>query len=453
MNAPETRFALGQSLGLTAFVWGYPLVESLRTCRLQTSGEADTARPVAWRAAIDRLQHVTRVSTDADRDVVTPANDLLYTTGWINLANGPRLLHIPSATRHGGRYFVLALYDAWTNNFANPGLRTSAPDGEAVWLVGPDLPEAHTPNDGRRVLRSPTDLVWLIARVLAGPGDDVLAARALQADIRLEPPPGTDSGARPGAVDRWSGPPEDTMAAWLAKPEETEAFAPHFFNNLCRGLASQRPAQADSGMADWLGRNGLAASPDFDFAQLDARLQAGLVQGLRDGAALLLQGSRSRKARPWATNFGLGRYGTDYLARALTAYKGLGALAPEEAVYAMADFDAERQPFDGSRRYRLRFEPGELPPVDAFWSVTLYDADRFLYANPLGRHSIGDRTPGLAPDADGGLTLNISHQPPPQASNWLPAPAGNFYLVLRMYAPRPEVRTWPIPPVRQEAAQ
>lgn len=446
----DTRRALGQAIGLTAFVWGYPLVESLRTCRLQTlTGAGEHA---SWRADIDQLQHVRRVSTDADRDVVTPANDLLYTTGWINLANGPRLLHVPAAARHPGRYFVLALYDAWTNNFENPGLRNCAPEGEALWLVGPDHPAEALPADGRRVLRAPTDLVWLIARVLAGAGDDVIAAQALQAEIRLERPEGTDGGTHPGAVEHWSGPPEDTMAAWMARPGDIGTFGLHFFNNLCRGLASQKVPASDAGLAQWVASQGLIPNMAFDFHQLNDTLREGLLQGLSAGAALLLEGSRSRKARPWATHFGIGRYGCDYLVRALTAYKGLGALASDEAVYAMGDFDASHAPLHGRQRYRLRFEPGELPPVDAFWSVTLYDADRFLHPNVIGRHAIGDRTPDLAHDADGGLTLTVSHEPPADRRNWLPAPAGPFYLVLRMYLPRPEVRTWSIPPLQAESA-
>ena len=111
----------------------------------------------------------------------------------------------------------------------------------------------------------------------------------------------------------------------------------------------------------------------------------------------------------------------------------------------MGDFDKHKQALDGNTTYLMRFEPGDLPPVDAFWSITMYDADRFLYPNPWQRYSIGDRTPGLQPDPDGGLTLRLSHAVPPDTSNWLPAPAGSFYLILRMYCPRAEARTWRIP--------
>lgn len=442
----DPRFALGQSIGLAAFVWGYPLVEMARTCRLQTGD--DTSQAAAWRSGIDRIQHVLRAANADDRDVVTPANDLLYTTGWINLANGPRLLHVPSARAHDGRYFVLALYDAWTTNFDNPGLRTSPPAGETVCLVGPGTPPDFAPPVGTRVIRAPTNLVWMIARIVVGSGDDRLAAQALQADIRLELPSGTDSAAAPAAVRDWSGPAQDSVAALLERPLDAAGIAAAFFTNLCRCIADNPPPPADAGLADWFERGKLVPGSAFDWAWLDAPLREGLQRGLEDGAALLLSASRSHMARPWATSFALGRYGNNYLVRALTAYKGLGALDSVEAVYAMGDFDSEKQPLHGAKSYLMRFEPGELPPVDAFWSITLYDADRFLYANPAGRHSIGDRTPGLRQDPDGGLTLHIGHTPPADPSNWLPAPAGSFYLILRMYNPRAEVRSWRIPPLQ-----
>jgi hypothetical protein len=242
------------------------------------------------------------------------------------------------------------------------------------------------------------------------------------------------------------------MAALQARPAQAEAIADAFFANLCRCVAAYPPAPADAGMARWFARAGLVPGDAFELAALEPALRAGLVRGMTDAAAWMIGASRSRRARPWAAHFGIGRYGSEHLVRALTAYKGLGALVAEEAVYAMGDFDADGRSLDGRQRYLLRFEPGELPPVDAFWSVTLYDSDRFLYANGIGRHSIGDRTPGLRPDPDGGLSLRVGHTPPRDAANWLPAPEGPFYLILRMYLPRSEVRGWTIPPLQRLAA-
>ncbi len=446
----DPRFALGQSIGLTAFVWGYPLVETMRTCRLQTVPRSQGK--AAWAAQIDRIQHSRNPTVASDRDIVTPANDLLYTTGWINLACGPRSLQVPASRRHGGRYFVLALYDAWTNNFANPGLRTSDPDGESVLLLGPGATAPAPLPAGTRLIHCPSNLVWMIARVVVGGDDDKEQARALQSDIALACARGTDLGQLPTAVHDWQGEPVDTMAALAQNPADIDAIAGRFFHNLCQCLASAPPPAEDGGMLAWFARAKLVAGAHFDWNWLDAPLREGLCQGLQDGAALLIANSRSHVARPWATSFAMGSYGSNFLTRALVAYKGLGGLVSDEAVYAMGDFDADKHPLDGRNEYLLRFEPGDLPPVDAFWSVTLYDADRFLYDNPAARYAIGDRTAGLLHDPDGGLSLQIRHRPPADQSNWLPAPGGSFYLILRMYCPRPDARNWRIPPVRRRSS-
>src|SRR5260221_6572268 len=133
----------------------------------------------------------------------------------------------------------------------------------------------------------------------------------------------------------------------------------------------------------------------------------------------LFRSGRNRRPRPWTMTPSTGRYGSEYLGRARTAYLGLGALATSEAIYAAAHHDAGLQPLDGSQRYVLRFDAADMPPADAFWSVTLYDADRFLYGNEIGRHSIGDRTPGLLREADGSLQIDLGHARPAQgAANW-----------------------------------
>jgi hypothetical protein len=146
-----------------------------------------------------------------------------------------------------------------------------------------------------------------------------------------------------------------------------------------------------------------------------------------------------------------GRYGHEHLARAVVAHIGLGALHTSEALYAAGHVDAQGQPLDGRTGYRWRL-PGDQPvPADAFWSITLYDADRYLYPNPLRRHAIGDRSRHLQRDGDGGLTLHIAHHPPARTAdrgNWLPAPAGRFYVVLRLYHPSEGAAHWRIPALK-----
>ena len=145
------------------------------------------------------------------------------------------------------------------------------------------------------------------------------------------------------------------MAALAERPHEADAIAAAFFSNLCQCLASTTVPAADAGMAHWFTRGKLVPGKAFDWSWIDAPLRAGLVRGLQDGAALLESGSRSHLARPWAASYALGRYGSDYLTRALTAYKGLGGLASDEAVYAMGDFDSDKAKLDRHKRYLMRF--------------------------------------------------------------------------------------------------
>lgn len=441
----DPLFALARSIGLSAFVFGYPLIESLRTCVRQTVAPAMPPSP--GRAQVGDVVHGRHPATARDRTVVTPANDLLYSIAWFNLANGPCGLHVPSVREFGRRYFVLALYDAYTENFANLGPRNSDPDGEWVTLAGPGTSEDLLPA-GRRAVRSRTDLVWMIARVLVGPREDWPAAREVQRLIQTEPPTGASARRRPRGVDEWVGAVDDSIDRLLtANGEAPEPVVAAFFTNLCRGLADSPPGEADRGLVDWFDRAGLRPGFAFDWQALQAPVRAGLVAGAQDAARLIDRMARSRQHRPWTLSLRAGRYGTDYLMRAIVAYRGMGALAPDEALYGMGDYDASNQPLVGARGYRMRFEPGDDPPCDVFWSVTLYDEDRYLYANPLERHAIGDRTEGLKRDPDGGLTLILSHQPPSDTANWLPAPEGTFYVSLRMYHPREDVRSWRIPPL------
>lgn len=447
----DARRTQARAIGLTAFVYGYPLTETYRTCRKQTdprdAGAADVLNMDVRGMPCNTLHHGRRPSTDQDRDVVTPANDLLYTLSWIHLAAGPQLITVPSAAAHGQRYFVLALYDAYTENFANIGPRNSRPEGETVVLVGPDGSVPDTLKD-HRVVRCPTNLVWLVARIVVGDESDWPAARQLQSDITLSPALGTSASARPPAVEHWVGEPIDAMAAAFENHEPVAQVAPRFFANFCQALAEAPGRVEDHGLVAWLGQVGLRPQTRFDWEALDEPVRAGLIEGFAEGVNLVGAMGRNRRPRPWMMVPSTGRYGNEYLGRARTAYLGLGALATDEAVYASAHFDAQQEPLDGQRRYVLQFEAGDLPPVDAFWSVTLYDSDRFLYGNAIQRHAIGDRTPGLRFEADGSLQLELGHVQPADTRNWLPAPAGRFYLILRMYHPRDGFKSWAIPAVR-----
>ncbi len=310
MNAPDpqlavalARKALARCVGLAAFVYGYPLTETYRTCALQTAPRAERRAGASHgsdvRAPLNTLHHAPRPSTDEDRDVVTPANDLLYTIAWVHLAHGPMLLTVPASARHPGRYFVLPLYDAYTENFENLGPRNCNPEGETVVLVGPGgtVPEALA---GHRVVHCSTDLVWLIGRILVGDESDWPAARALQSEIRLAPAPGTTPQGRPAAIEYWAGPPVDAMAAAFENGEPPAQVAARFFTNMCHALAEAPGRVEDRALVAWFGQAGLRPDAAFSWESLDEPAREGLVEGFAEGVQLVGAAGRNRRPKPWS---------------------------------------------------------------------------------------------------------------------------------------------------------
>ena len=402
--------ALVAAAAVPLVLYGYPLIETLRTCRLQTSVDAPTCY---GRAPMNTLSASERPWTHEDRDIVTPANDLLYFCGWLNLADGPVTLRVP-ALPDADRYYVVELLDAHTNNFANLGPCNEPAAGADVRIVGPGQQA-----DGPHVVQAPTSLVWVLGRVLVTGAEDLPKAHAFEQGFEVVQHPGT---AQPASVARW----QDTGDAGV-----------DFFQNLFRAMRDFPPAPAEAGLFTLLRKVGLRLEDEVEIATLRPAIVNGLRSAYAQGMALIEAHTRSQGHKAWGYSLRLGTYGDDWMLRACTAMKGLGALRADEAVYAMADFDAGGERLHGRHRYVLRFPAGMLPPADAFWSVSLYGEDRYFTANAIGRYAIGDRTPGLRREPDGSLAIDIGHARPADDTNWLPAPDGVFYLILRLYHPTP----------------
>ena len=401
------------SMAIPLVIAGYPLVETLRTCQLQT---APTGAMRYGRAPIGCLSKSARQWTHEDRDIVTPANDLLYFSAWVNLKERPACLTVPAVA---GRYFVVELLDAYTENFHNLGARNVPPEGGKVCLTGPST--TATPDSGHMRVQCPTDLVWIVGRVLVSGTEDLEAAREILDGFRLE-----SSGALPGSVRFW---------------HETGDAALDFFANFLQGLDDfPVPGESRETMDFLLVALGLQKRQPEGLTSMNPRAQEGLRAAFANAMAIIEAHTVSQVSKSWGYTTRLGKWNGNLLLRATAAMKGLGALCAEETIYALSDFDEASEPLTGARRYTMQFPAGALPPADAFWSVTLYGEDRFLIDNPIARYSVGDRTEGLIFDSDGSLTIPIQHAPPPtHSSNWLPAPAGAFYLILRCYHPRDEL--------------
>ena len=433
------------ALALQAAVYAWPLVEMRRLRATTTPRRTDAEgpagdtpdSPLRW---VNALQHTRALLRAGQSRVVLPNNDTLYTNAWLDLADGPLALELPDM---GERYHVFGFLDAYTNPFAHVGTRTIGNGGGRVLITppgwsGPVPAEFAAPG---RHLRAPTRWLWLIARILVDGEADVPAVAALQARFRLL---ACDAQGRP--VER--PPARRWQPVGATRPP---ASAQAFLREANAMLAENPPPADEAALLDTLRAVGLALD-DAALAALFARpgIQAAWDGALAEAARLLDAGGlpaahTAQHAPP--DHWSLGSlvpgesFGHDWLARAVTARQAIGALCPAEAIYPRCFADADGHPLTGAHGYVLRFEPGRLPPVDAFWSITLYGAQDYHFVdNPIDRYAIGDRTPGLQPDADGGLTIHLRHEAPPDAAaraNWLPAPAGEFLLCLRAYLPTP----------------
>jgi hypothetical protein len=389
---------------------------------------------------VNQLYSQAAMSGPATRVVVAPNADTLYSIAWLDLRSGPVLLNHPEM---GERYFDFQLLEMYTNVFGNIGTRETGQAAGSHVIVPPGW-HGETPA-GAAVIESPTWDAWMIGRTLVESDADLTAARAAQQQYKMTvltapipdappPLPPTDCGNNPA-------------------PQAIAGSGPKVFDELAAILAANPPPEADAPMLEQLATLGVTpgATPSGGDPDDVAALATGVVRG--DMQILGLATSSFGGDGPWSSLQDAGRYGTDYLHRAGVAKIGLGANVPEESMYYVARSGPDGAPLRGDGGgYRLHFPAGGLPPIDerGFWSVTLYGPDMFFVENPLGRYAIGDRTPGLVRGGDGSLDLWIGAEPPASGpSNWLPAPPGEFVLMLRSYLPTDQSWTPPAPePVR-----
>ncbi|HEX5378680.1 MAG TPA: DUF1254 domain-containing protein, partial [Phenylobacterium sp.] len=370
--------------------------------------------------------HMRKLADHTSRAVTTPNNDTFYSTAQVDLSHGPVSITLPPT---GDRYISLALMDAYTNNFAILGTRTTGPNGGVFTLVGPN-----DAADGGRVIRSPTRHVWALARILVDGPDDAEAARSIQHQISMQGP----------AVEH-PGPFAHRGAPWA-----------EYFATAARLMADNPPQVTDRAVLEIMAPLGLA---DFDPGRFSPDEVAAIEAGVDEARKAARRGGLggSGYVEGWSyPNARLGDFGQDYGYRAAVALSGLAALPPVEAMYMRAQGPLPRDLFDGTSAWRLSFPAEGLLPVNSFWSLSLYEATDdgqfFFTDNPLDRYAIGDRTPGLTFNPDGSLDIWIGHDNPGplRESNWLPAPAGPFALFMRAYLPKPELLdgAYRLPPIQ-----
>jgi hypothetical protein len=432
-------------LAADAYVYGFPLVFDLQ----MVGGKADMGMIAP--APFNSFSHASRLAGPDDR-FVSINNDTIYSIAQVDVSGGPVLLRVPDAA---GRYYVLQFVDAWTSNFAYVGRRTTG-TAAGSFLLTPPRWQGEAP-DGALVIEFPTNLATIVGRWACDGPADLAAVRALQRGLALEPF---------GAPTPATGLPVPATV-----PDELA-----FFEQLRTWMQAFPPSAQDQDYQQRFTPLGLL-DPASPYAHCPPELAQALTVGQDVAKQRMETALKSSGLAPvvngWRLTFHMFDYNLDhlgpgtiddpawkmpdrhasYLARALAARGGLWGNHGYEAAYPMTYTDADGDQLDGHNRYTLTLD--QDPPVDAFWSITMYDVPGFyLVANPIGRYSIGDRTPGLRRGADGSLTIAIQHEPPSDTSNWLPAPAAPFRPLMRLYQPQPAILngTYKIPPITKAAS-
>ncbi len=435
-------------LAIDAYVYGYSLVTMEMTRRVITN----VATPAGTHGPMGQLIKLREYPNATFRDVTAPNADTLYTTAFVDVGDEPWVISIPDMK---DRYYLFPMLDGWTNVFQVPGKRTTGTGAQTYAITGPGWSGALPA--GVVEYKSPTSIVWVLGRIYCtGTPEDYEAVHVLQDECKLVPLSafGKAYTPPPGKVD----PSIDMKTAVRDQVNAMDAKA--YFTLLAELMKRNRPAAVDGPTIETFARIGLVPGQDFDASKLDPLFLDRIPKLGFDRIMLHFKFSDGdvKNVNGWGFTTKTGLYGTNYVQRALVAAIGLGANRPQDAVYPTSQKDGQgllARAYSGSEKYTMRFDKGQTPPAQGFWSLTMYDAHFFFVANPLNRYSISARQ-NLKQNADGSIDLYIQKDTPgaDRETNWLPAPAGKFVLMLRLYWPNesdPSILdgSWIIPPVKR----
>ncbi len=437
------------ALAAEAYVYGYPLVTMEMTRRVMTNVD----KPEGTRAPMGQFVRMREYPTAAFRDVTAPNADTLYTTAWFDVSKEPWIVSVPDMKE---RYFLLPMLDGWTNVFEVPGKRTTGTKAQTFAITGPgwngELPAGVTQ------YKSPTGLVWLLGRIYStGTPADYKDVHALEDKITAVPLSswGKPFTPEPGKVDA-------AIDMKLAVRDQVDALdATAYFKLLTELLKTNPPAAEDAPMVEKMAKIGIVPGQDFDPAKLEPAVAKGMARAPKPAQEQIMAWMKEGVAtgdfkleNGWAFTTKTGLYGTSYLQRALITAIGLGANRPQDAVYPTSTGPDLVQKYSGEKKYVMHFDKGQLPPVNGFWSLTMYDKNYFFVDNPLNRYTLSLRNK-LKANADGSVDLYLQAESPgkDKESNWLPAPKDEFILMLRLYWPKetpPSILdgSWKVPEVK-----
>ncbi len=427
-----------------ATIYGFPLVDNYRILYSFFVDKSSKEYKGPW----NQIQNEANVFTAKDRSIQTPNSDTPYSHIGTDLRAEPLVISLPAVDQ--GRYFTFQLIDLYTHNYAFISSRTTGNEAGNYLLAGPNW-KGEKPDGIKAVIRCETEIGYILARTQLFNSGDVDNVRKIQAAYKVQP------------LSAFLGQPaKPAPAIDFLKPltMEQQRTSIDFFKvlNFCLGFCPTHPSEKEL-MAKFA-LIGVGAGKTFDATKLSPELKKAIEEGMADGwkefAELKRTQIDTRKVGSGDV-FGTREYlKNNYLYRMTGAVLGIYGQSKEEAIYPVFAVDGDGDSLDGSKhRYTLHLAPGEYPPVNAFWSLTMYELPgSFLYANPLNRYLINSpMLPDLKKDADGGLTLYVQNESPgkDKESNWLPAPKSPFVCYMRLYAPKEDAFNgkWKAPPLKK----
>jgi hypothetical protein len=435
--------ARASTIAEEAFVYGFPLVVNYGT---MYDFNVDKASP-QYKGPFNRILSEARVFTPKDTTIVTPNSDTPYSMLQMDLRAEPLVITVPKVDK--GRYYSVQLIDMYTFNYGYIGSRTTGND-EGTFLVAGPRWKGETPAGVKKTFRCETDFSMAIFRTQLFNPADMDNVKSIQAGYNAQ-----------------------TLSQFMKKPAPP-APPTIVFDKIDKNLATLNPfgylsfvlqfcppVEEEKALRDKFAKLGIVAGKPFDAVALPPMQMEGLVEGVKSGTEKIQRAAATmgREVNGWrVTTATLDRagYHGDWLARAAIAAAGVYANDSVEAMYPMSRTDADGAKLDGAKgRYTLTFPPGQFPPVNAFWSVTIYDGkSQLLVENPIDRYLINSpMLPELKKNGDGSLTIYIQKDSPgkEKESNWLPAPDGPIYLVMRLYWPKEEAidGAWKPPAVKK----
>ncbi|OLO26609.1 hypothetical protein BTR23_22565 [Alkalihalophilus pseudofirmus] len=418
-NESAARVAYARMLSMDATIYGLVSVFQYREMYRQAINHESSDY-----VGFNKFVHDRELAKPGYKAFKSPNVDTIYSNAWLNLTDGPLLIETPE---FGERYYTLQLLDMYGNT-TNISLRTKGPNAGSYLVTTTDW-QGELPS-GVTQFKVATPYQWILMRIFPLNEFDLPEVHALQESVKII--------SLTSDVNENKGFPQIGGSFPLAESDGPAGF----FKILDFILRSNgKPAQEDA-LTYRYRALGIGGQIPFDFDTLDPEVQEGMIAGYAD-AMKVITSSQSQLGIPlsthWVKTNSKGAYGFNYLSRAAVNYVGLGANVVEENQSFVTFHDENGEPLDGSKgRYVLHMD--SPPPADAFWSVTLYDANtKELYPNSINRYCLNDRTTSLQYGPNGSVTITVQHTPPTENTNWLSAPKGAFYLSIRSYMPRPEL--------------